>query len=232
MLIKNFKGWLTESLAPAQLDAVKAKLERLGIWGGDLSSQSRCKGCKDEPQTREFFVTHHSATSGDALEVLNILNARGMGVNWIVDKKGKAWLARPFDKRGDHILDSDNSRVQDFNVTVNGKVLTNSNTEGVEVVGMSDAEVAANPAQIEATCQLIFALGYTPDKVANHGKINPGRKMPDEGLAIKNAYQTKYYEYLKAGDPNLLYGKEYPHRHSDNLYLPKKPDPNLPIKKN
>ena len=75
-------------------------------------------------------MVHHTAGLGTAKGVVSVLNRRGLGIQWVVDLDGKIYRTLPAGSFGAHV--GNNSR--------NRKV-SNSNTEGVEVIGKDDADI-------------------------------------------------------------------------------------------
>jgi hypothetical protein len=136
-------------------------------------------GRKNEKlKSRNFFVIHHTAGRGDAEKVVGILNSRkgGLGVQWVIERDGSIVRTLPDGSRGAHILNS-----SDFPSAPKG--INNSNTEGVEVVGMNDDDIL--PVQAVSALKLVKSLGYSPDRIYGHGEINPGHKAKTEGQTIK-----------------------------------------------
>jgi N-acetyl-anhydromuramyl-L-alanine amidase AmpD len=126
------------------------------------------------------IIFHHTGGRGSAQGVINTLNSRGLGVQYIIDRSGKIWRGLPDGARGAQILPANN-----------GSGLSNANTVGVEVIAGGNDDVL--PAQIAAGKQLANALmakyGLTPQNVWGHGQVNVGHKQADEGMAIVDAVQ-------------------------------------------
>ena len=180
--LKLFENWIGEE---AEASPKMVNIQGLGLVQ-DLSGLSECTECKSESLTKRAFIVHHTGGSGTAEFVITKVLNPNKGINWIIDREGKIYLARPLGKRGNHILDA--SR---FNVAPTLKDLSNSNCEGVEVIAYNDADVL--PVQVEAGVRLIKALGYTPDQVFKHAEVNPGHRGEDEGEKIKNAFAQQYW---------------------------------------
>jgi LAS superfamily LD-carboxypeptidase LdcB/N-acetyl-anhydromuramyl-L-alanine amidase AmpD len=135
------------------------------------------------PQPRkEYFMVHHTAGLGTAEGVVKVLNKRRLGVQWVVDVEGKIYRTLPSGNLGAHV--GNNSR--------NRKV-SNYNTEGVEVIGMDDADIKKRhdadiaqgilPRQAEAVRQIVKSLGYSPSQLIGHGEVSNNRQ-PSEGQTI------------------------------------------------
>jgi N-acetyl-anhydromuramyl-L-alanine amidase AmpD len=134
-------------------------------------------------KNKEYFMVHHTAGSGNAEDVMRVLNKRGLSVQWIVDKEGKIYRSLPQDTVGAHT--GSNAKM---------KTVKNSNTEGVEVIGLDDNDIKRRhdadiksgilPKQAEAVRQLVKYLGYSPDQVVGHGDVSTN-KQATEGKTIK-----------------------------------------------
>jgi N-acetyl-anhydromuramyl-L-alanine amidase AmpD len=132
---------------------------------------------------KDFFMVHHTAGSGTAEDVMRVLNKRGLSVQWIVDKEGVVYRALPQDTIGAHT--GSNAKMRS---------VKNSNTEGVEVIGLDDQDIKRRhdsdiksgilPKQAEAVRQLVKYLGYSPDQVVGHGDVSTN-KQATEGKTIK-----------------------------------------------
>lgn len=148
----------------------------------DISHLAQYRGAAMEnPQA---VVFHHTAGEGTPEGVINTLNTRTdpftgrpmvLGTHYIIDRDGGIHAALPPGTRGAHILPS---KIND---------LSNANTYGVEVIAKDNSDVT--PAQIAAGQRLYAHLSAgrsEPLGVFGHGELNPGHKLPDEGLAIVN----------------------------------------------
>ena len=151
-------------------------LETLAIR--DISGMSTYGRKNEKLKSRDFFVIHHTAGRGDAEKVVGILNSRkgGLGVQWVIERDGSIVRTLPSGSRGAHTLNS-----SDFPSAPQG--ISNSNAEGVEVIGMNDDDIL--PVQAVSALKLVKSLGYSPDSIYGHGEINPGHKAKTEGQTIK-----------------------------------------------
>jgi len=165
--------------APAS-QAIGAITSPLAIH--DISDLSQFRGsAMGEPQG---IVFHHTGGRGTPEGVINTLNNRRdpftgrsmvLGTNYIIDRDGSIYAGLPPGTTGAHILPS----------KINN--LTNANSIGVEVIANDNDDVT--PEQIAAGQRLHATLSSgreQPLPVFGHGELNPGHKMPDEGLAIVN----------------------------------------------
>ena len=169
--------------APA-LQAINAATSPLDIR--DISHLSEYRGSAME--TPQAVVFHHTAGEGTPEGVVNTLNTRKdpftgrpmtLGVHYIIDRDGSIHSALPPGSRGAHIMPS---KIND---------LSNYNTYGVEVIAKDNNDIT--PEQIAAGQRLYTHLSAgrsEPLGVFGHGELNPGHKLPDEGLAIVNPIRT------------------------------------------
>jgi hypothetical protein len=136
--------------------------------------------------TVQGLVIHHTAGRGDAAGVVNTLNTRGLGVQYVMDRDGTIFQTLPDGARGAHMLNGSsfaNSANQDLN---------NGNTVGIEIIAKNNGDLT--PAQREAAKDFISdqkakypGIG---DNVYGHGELNPGHKQADEGMAVVNDYRS------------------------------------------
>ena len=128
----------------------------------DISSLSKYPRKNEPLNSNKNFIIHHTAGRGSAESVVNVLNNRKnkktgkvqpLGVQYVIDREGKVFRTLPSGGRGAHILDSD-----DFAKAPKG--INNSNSQGVEVIGMNDEDIL--PVQAVAALQLVKQLGFSP----------------------------------------------------------------------
>jgi hypothetical protein len=157
----------------------------------DISSQSTCNCKNNRLKQTKYFITHHTGGNGDCKGVMNTLNSRGLGVQWIVDREGNVCQTLPLNSKGYHILDSKLGP-------------NNSNSQGVEVSAKNDEDVL--PVQAIAVLKLVKKLGLSPSQIYGHGEVNPGHKAASEGQTIKKFIQKNYnssennYDFSMFGD--------------------------------
>ena len=131
---------------------------------GKLSSKGSLK-------ERKGFIIHHTGGRGSVDGVINTLNQRGLSVQFIIDREGKIHQVMPSGSRASHMRKGKGV----------GAGLSNSNTEGVEIIAKNDADVL--PVQVEAAKRLAAQLGYSPSQVYGHGEVNP-HKQRTEGSTV------------------------------------------------
>ena len=144
----------------------------------DISSSSTFKSSplKDD----KYFIIHHTAGRGTAMDVMNVLNSRHLGVQWIIDRDGKLYKSLPSGHRGAHIKLIKSSVPKDLN---------NRTTQGVEIIAKNDSDILIT--QCRTALKLIKSLGYSPSNVYGHGDVSTNRG-PEEGRTCK-AYVKKYW---------------------------------------
>lgn len=120
------------------------------------------------------FVFHHTGGRGTPSGVVDTLNQRGLGVQYVMDRDGSIYQTLPSGAKGAHILPS------------KGFGLDNSNTAGMEVIAKDNSDVT--PAQVASGQRFAaqFAAANPGVQFFGHGEVNPGHKEADEGMAIVN----------------------------------------------
>lgn len=123
---------------------------------------------------RKGFVIHHTGGRGDVDGVIDTLNQRGLSVQYVIDREGAIHQLMPSGSKAQHMKKGQGV----------GKGLSNSNTEGVEIIANDDSDIL--PIQVEAAKKLASQLGYAPNQVYGHGEINP-HKQKTEGATVVSA---------------------------------------------
>lgn len=173
----------------------------------DLSGMSRMKGKGKPLKSQKYFVLHHTAGSGSAQDVMSVLNNReggALGVQYIIDEDGNLFRGLPAGTVGAHVS-SKNRRGGPSD-------LSNSNTEGVEIIGANDTKITLR--QCRTALRLIRSLGYSKSSIYGHGEIQTN-KQPSEGATCKR-YVEKYWstpdDELPTEDSTItsLQGQEIP----------------------
>lgn len=162
--LPHVNGTATASTAPAQ-----------GTPAGvtDISQQATYN--HGQLDAVKGFIVHHAGMRGTPEDVVNVLNRRRLGVQYVMDREGKVFQTLPPGARGAHIRPAEN-----------GSGLNNSNALGMEVIAKDDRDVT--PAQVAAAKQFIAQLQkqYPGMQVYGHGEIN-GHKQETEGKTIVDA---------------------------------------------
>lgn len=134
----------------------------------------------NELQNDKYFILHHSVTKGESSGVVNILNKRGLGVQWVIDRNGVVHQTLGKGKKGAHVKKIGRKAPKD---------LSNSTTQGVEIVAMDDSDILLK--QCKSALILIKMLGYPLSNVYGHGEVSTNKGY-NEGATCK-AYVTKYW---------------------------------------
>jgi outer membrane biosynthesis protein TonB len=151
-------------------------IETLQMVDDSGSSTFRSKPLKDD----KYFILHHSVTKGDASGVVNILNKRGLGVQWVIDRDGVVHQTLGRGMKGAHVKSFGRSAPND---------LSNSTTQGVEIVALDDSDILLK--QCKSALLLVKLLGYPLNNVYGHGEVSTNKAL-NEGATCK-AYLKKYW---------------------------------------
>lgn len=142
----------------------------------DISNRATFNGGKLDDV--KGFVVHHTGGRGTPESVVDTLNQRGLGVQYVMDRDGKIFRTLPEGARGAHTRPAQN-----------GSGLDNSNSMGMEVIAKDDRDIT--PAQVEASKTFLAGLqrAYPGLKVFGHGEIN-AHKQETEGRTIVEAFRN------------------------------------------
>ena len=155
------------------------------------STQSRMDPLKDD----KYFVGHHTAGRGRAEDVVNVLNDRGLGVQWVIDREGKVFQTLPDGVVGWHAGHKDQKDApQD---------LQNQTAQGVEVIANNDADIL--PIQVVAAFKLMKYLGYEKDAVWGHGEVTYNKEAT-EGKTIVDYWRENFDKTPAEVEGDLLGG--------------------------
>jgi hypothetical protein len=126
------------------------------------------------------IAIHHTGGRGTPEGVVNTLNQRGLGVQYVMDRDGTIYSTGSTDEREAHIRPAEN-----------GSGLSNDNTLGIEVIANDDSDLT--PEQIKSGISFINdQISRNPDiglNVFGHGELN-SHKQDTEGMSIVNAYRN------------------------------------------
>ena len=129
----------------------------------------------DGSEPTAFIVHHTGGSEKDANGVLDELNQRHLGVEFVAERDGRiVQIGGP----GSQNIKTGWGK---------GAGLNNSNIVGIEVIARDDKDVT--PAQIQAVKNFHAAV-YGNVPVYGHGEVNPGHKEADEGMTIVNAIRA------------------------------------------
>jgi hypothetical protein len=138
----------------------------------DVSSSSTYKR-KNEKIGAKYFIIHHTAGGKKQEDIVNILNNRGLGIQWVIDREGKIFQTLPLKGRGAHIKAIGRQAPKD---------VSNSTAEGVEIIANDDDDVLE--VQCKAALILVKKLGYSYGQIYGHGEVSKN-KQPTEGQKCK-----------------------------------------------
>lgn len=193
--IKLYEGWLSDLASnfkkaiTGYRDDEPSSKERAEIESEDqLNFKSEIidiSGKADQPTMSpardldKYFVVHHTAGRGTADAVVGILNNRGLGVQWVIDRDGKVYKTFPDGLTAWHTGHQDQKDAPSD--------LQNQTAQGVEVIANDDADVL--PIQVLATWRLLKYLGYSKDQVWGHGEVTHN-KQATEGQTITEFWRA------------------------------------------
>ena len=144
----------------------------------DISSTSNYKNKNKKLTSNKYFILHHSAGGKTAQDVMNVLNRRSLGVQWIIDKEGIIYQTLPRGSKGAHVKGG-----------MGPSDLNNSNSQGVEIVANDDNDV--NKKQCVAALKLVKMLGYSQNQIYGHGEVQ-SNKQPTEGQKCKKYIKNNW----------------------------------------
>lgn len=145
----------------------------------DISGTSTFKSKK--LPTDKYFIIHHTAGRGNASNVIDVLNKRGLAVHWIIDRDANLYKSLPTGTKGAHVTSFYPSTPKDLN---------NSSTQGVEIIASNDDDILIP--QCKTALKLVKSLGYPLSNIYGHGEVS-SNKMKTEGATCK-AYMKKYWD--------------------------------------
>ena len=147
-----------------------------GLDYEDISGSSNYP--KKDLKQNKYFVIHHTAGGKNASGIVDVLNNRKLGVQWIIDREGKIYKSSPGTQAA-HVAATKGMGPDD---------LGNSTAQGVEIIANNDEDVIED-VQCPAALKLIKSLGISPSNVYGHGEVSK-HKSPTEGAKCK-AYVLK-----------------------------------------
>ena len=140
-------------------------------------------------KNNKYFVLHHTAGGKSASGIVGVLNKRGLGVQWIIDREGKIYKSSPGNKAW-HVKRTPGMGPDD---------LGNSTAQGVEIIANNDDDVIED-VQCPAALKLIKSLGIPASNIYGHGEVSK-HKARNEGAKCK-AYVLKNWDN-ETGEPIL-----------------------------
>jgi hypothetical protein len=146
----------------------------------DISNQSTYRG--GQLGQVNGFIFHHTGERGTPSDIINTLNRRGLGTQYVMDRDGQIYRTLPQGAKGAQIQNSPNSN------------LSNNNTEGMEIIANDDKDLTQ--AQIDSAKQFgqTYAQQHPGVQFYGHGMINPGHKEPTEGYTVTNEVRSALHQ--------------------------------------
>lgn len=162
----------------------------------DISDQSE-QPRMDPMKQDKYFVVHHTAGRGTAEGVVDVLNKRGLGVQWVIDREGKIYRTLPEGIIGWHAGHRDQKDAPSD--------LQNHNSQGVEVIANNDADVL--PIQVVAAFKLLKWLGYDKEDVWGHGEVTYNKEST-EGKTIVDYWRKNFDKTPEEAEEDILGSSE------------------------
>jgi hypothetical protein len=156
------------------------KVVKESLSAEDISGSATMKSKGSPLKNDKYFILHHTAGRGTPQGVVGILNKRGLGVQWVIDRDGQIFQTLPKDSFGQHVAPNKGSAPSD---------MSNRTAQGVEIIAKNDNDVLIK--QCKSALMIIKDLGYSLSNVYGHGEVQ-SNKMATEGQKCKR-YATKYW---------------------------------------
>ena len=189
--VKLFESWLgdiaskVKTAFTGEVDAAETASQSDSEFKADFKteiediSNTAKQSTMNPMKGNKYFVVHHTAGHGKAEDVVNILNDRGLGVQWVIDREGKVFQTFPEGLTAWHAGHKDQKDAPSD--------LQNDTAQGVEVIAKNDRDVL--PVQILAAFKLLKYLGYTKDQVWGHGEVTYNKES-SEGETITDFWRN------------------------------------------
>ena len=147
------------------------------------------------------LIFHHTGGRGDPAGVINTLNQRGFGAQYIMDRQGNIYATAPQGARMAHMRPGQGP----------GAGLSNANALGIEMIAKNNADLTQ--AQINAGLQFIQQQQqlYPNLGIFGHGEVNP-HKQATEGSAVVAAWRAGQRGVVGGAAPQQVAMAEPPAR--------------------
>ena len=224
ILLEHLKV-LQQKLSSTEVPNRSKILKESSFSVNDISGSSTMKGKGTALKNDKYFILHHTAGRGTPQGVVDILNNRRLGVQWVIDRDGGIYQTLPKGSFGQHVAPNKGSAPSD---------MSNRTSQGVEIIGSNDNDILIK--QCKSALMIIKDLGYSLSNVYGHGEVQ-SNKMATEGQKCKR-YATKYWstpidqlpevddELGKDVDPNSKVEYKPEKNKSDNDEIDVEDDPN------
>ena len=135
------------------------------------------------------LVIHHTGGRGTASGIVDVLNTRGLGAHYVMERDGTIYQTLAEGARGAHMEPA--SKYESAGAL--NPNLNNSNTIGIEIIAhnngdLTDAQKASAQRFIADQRSKYPGIG---DNVYGHGELNPGHKQATEGMAVVGEFRDK-----------------------------------------
>jgi hypothetical protein len=168
----------------------------------DISGSSTMKSKGVPLKDDKYFVLHHTAGRGKPKDVVNILNNRGLGIQWIIDRDGNLFKSLPSGSFGQHVVPNKPSAPKD---------LSNRTAQGVEIIASNDSDIL--PKQCKTALKLVKNLGYPLSSIYGHGELQTNKETTEgktcKEYIIKN-YNLSPDEYISTDSETKQDGESKP----------------------
>jgi hypothetical protein len=179
ILLEHLKV-LQQKLSTTKVPNRSEILKESSFSVNDISGSSTMKGKGTALKNDKYFILHHTAGRGTPQGVVDILNNRRLGVQWVIDRDGGIYQTLPKGSFGQHVAPNKGSAPSD---------MSNRTSQGVEIIGSNDNDILIK--QCKSALMIIKDLGYSLSNVYGHGEVQ-SNKMATEGQKCKR-YATKYW---------------------------------------
>lgn len=166
----------------------------------DISSTAKQSDINPSQTLDKYFVVHHTAGRGSAEGVVNTLNTRNLGVQWVIDRDGQIFKTFPEGVTAWHAGTEAKDRKPGA-----PDDLKNDTAQGVEVIANNDSDIL--PIQVLAAFKLLKYLGYGKDDVWGHGEITYNKEST-EGKTIVDFWRENWNKSPTEAEAIIQAGSE------------------------
>lgn len=127
------------------------------------------------------LIFHHTAGRGSPEGVVNTLNKRGLGAQYVMDREGKVFQLAP-----------DGAKTAHMTPAQNGTGLSNDNAIGIEMIAKNNADLteAQKIAGLKFADEMKQKYPGIGDNIYGHGEVNR-HKEADEGMGVVDLYRQR-----------------------------------------
>ena len=134
------------------------------------------------------LVFHHTGGRGDTAGVINTLNQRRLGVQYVMERDGTVKQIMPDGARAAHMRNAED-----------GSGLSNKNAIGIEMIAKNDADLTPEQraAGIKFADDMRAKYPGIGDRVFGHGELN-AHKQESEGMGVVSAWRAQQQNNMLA----------------------------------